>query len=164
MYQDPALRERFKSDTEEAAYFDNFYVDFFVECCRYGHVEEVVVCENNNDHLTGNVYCRFRYEEEAARACDAFNGRWYAGRPVYCELSPVTEFSEACCRQHEMKECKRGRFCNFMHAKVPPRKVLRELRAAQRKKSVMEREKQTRSKRAKKESRDYTDSESEERF
>ena len=30
------------------------------------------------------------------------------GRPLYAELSPVTDFKEACCRQNEMGECTRG--------------------------------------------------------
>lgn len=100
----------------------------------------MVVCENNNDHLTGNVYCRFRYEDDASKAMEAFNRRWYDNRPVYCELSPVTEFSEACCRQHESKECKRGRFCNFMHARSPPRELFKRLKMAQKKKQKMGKE------------------------
>lgn len=145
----------------------------------------MVVCENNNDHLTGNVYCRFRYEEDASKARDDFNNRWYNQRPVYCELSPVTEFSEACCRQHESKECKRGGFCNFMHAKRPPRKLLKDLKVAQRKKGSsakqqeeshrdkerevkakhedknLEDDEPKREKPSKRHSRDYTDSEEE---
>jgi hypothetical protein len=30
-------------------HFDAFYEDFFCEMCKYGEVEEVVVCDNNND-------------------------------------------------------------------------------------------------------------------
>jgi hypothetical protein len=37
------------------------------------------------------------------------------GRPMVAELSPVTDFREACCRQYENSECTRGGFCNFMH-------------------------------------------------
>lgn len=37
-----------------------------------------------------------------------------AGRPLFAELSPVTDFREACCRQNDMGECNRGGFCNFM--------------------------------------------------
>jgi hypothetical protein len=36
------------------------------------------------------------------------------GRPIWAELSPVTDFGEACCRQYETTECVRGGFCNFM--------------------------------------------------
>lgn len=54
------------------------------------------------------------------------------GRPLYAELSPVTDFKEACCRQHEIAECNRGGFCNFMHLKHPRRALRRELFEAQR--------------------------------
>lgn len=77
--------------------------------------------------LIGNVYCRFKYEEDAQRACDSFNSRWYGGRPVYAELSPVTDFREACCRQHDTKECGRGGFCNFIHSKKPSPELLNDL-------------------------------------
>lgn len=30
-------------------HFDAFYEDFWCEMCKYGEIEEVVVCENNND-------------------------------------------------------------------------------------------------------------------
>ena len=42
-------------------------------------------------------------------------GRFYAGRPIMCEFSPVTDFREATCRQYEENTCTRGGYCNFMH-------------------------------------------------
>ena len=30
------------------------------------------------------------------------NNRWFNGQPIHAELSPVTDFREACCRQYEM--------------------------------------------------------------
>lgn len=45
---------------------------------------------------------QFRKEEDADKAVRDLNNRWFAGRPVYAELSPVTDFREACCRQYEM--------------------------------------------------------------
>ena len=47
----------------------------------------------------GNVYIKFRREEDAEKAVKELNNRWYGGRPVYAELSPVTDFREACCRE-----------------------------------------------------------------
>jgi len=90
------------------------------------------VCDNVGDHLVGNVYCQYRYEENAGEAVDELNKRFYAGRPLYAELSPVTDFREACCRQYEMGECTRGGFCNFMHLKLAGRSLKRELFEAQR--------------------------------
>ena len=66
---------------------------------KYGEVEEMNVCDNLGDHLVGNVYIKFRREEDADRAVKDLNNRWFGGRPIYAELSPVTDFREACCRQ-----------------------------------------------------------------
>ncbi|CAE6360446.1 unnamed protein product [Rhizoctonia solani] len=54
------------------------------------------------------------------------------GRPLYAELSPVTDFREACCRQNENGECNRGGFCNFMHLRLASKKLVSELKAGQR--------------------------------
>ena len=67
--------------------------------CRYGEIEEMNVCDNLGDHLVGNVYIKFRTEEDAAKAVADLNNRWFGGRPIYAELSPVTDFREACCRE-----------------------------------------------------------------
>ena len=39
----------------------------------------------------------------------SLNNRWYNGLPIHAELSPVTDFREACCRQYEMG-------CGYVHA------------------------------------------------
>ena len=81
-------------------HYDNFFEDVFVEAeDKYGEVEEMNVCDNLGDHLVGNVYIKFRREEDAARAVADLNNRWFGGRPIYAELSPVTDFREACCRK-----------------------------------------------------------------
>uniref|UniRef100_A0A182XWC0 Uncharacterized protein n=1 Tax=Anopheles stephensi TaxID=30069 RepID=A0A182XWC0_ANOST len=91
------------SDEEMQEHYDNFFEDVFVECeDKYGEIEEMNVCDNLGDHLVGNVYIKFRREEDAERAAKDLNNRWFGGRPVYSELSPVTDFREACCRQYEM--------------------------------------------------------------
>merc|ERR1711928_181343 len=106
------------SDEEAQEHFDNFFEDVFAECeDKYGEIEEMNVCDNLGDHLVGNVYIKFRKEEDAEKAVNDLNNRWFAGRPVYAELSPVTDFRGACCRDYEMGECTRGGFCNFMHLK-----------------------------------------------
>jgi len=111
-------------------HFDAFYEDVWCELCKVagGELEELVVCDNNNDHLIGNVYARFKYEDSAQKACDVLNSRWYAGRPVYCELSPVTDFREACCRLNSGDQgCVRGGFCNFIHRKEVSEELGKEL-------------------------------------
>ncbi len=75
----------------------------------------------------GNTYVKFRYEEDSERAETELNNRWFNGKPIYAELSPVTDFHEACCRQYQMGECPRGGFCNFMHLKPISNSLRRKL-------------------------------------
>lgn len=99
-------------------HFDDIFDELFVEMeAKYGEIEEMNICDNLSEHLAGNTYVKFRYEEDAEKACQDLNNRWFNGRPIYAELSPVTDFHEACCRQYQMGECPRGGFCNFMHLK-----------------------------------------------
>ncbi|KAJ5767694.1 Splicing factor U2AF 23 kDa subunit [Penicillium manginii] len=167
MYQNPAYDPKSKMNPSQLQnHFDAFYEDVWCEMCKYGELEELVICDNNNDRksffcprpspqikptpasasasssarsqlinsnsntsdLIGNVYARFKYEEDAQVACDTLNSRWYAARPIYCELSPVTDFREACCRLNSGEGCVRGGFCNFIHRKDPGPELDRELR------------------------------------
>jgi len=116
------------TDEEMQEHYDNFFEDVFVECeDKYGQVEEMNVCDNLGDHLVGNVYVKFKKEEDADKAVNDLNNRWFGGRPIYAELTPVTDFREACCRQYETGECTRSGFCNFMHLKPISRKLRHEL-------------------------------------
>jgi len=116
------------TDEEMQDHYDNFFEDVFVECeDKYGPVEEMNVCDNLGDHLVGNVYVKFQKEEDADKACKDLNNRWFGGRPIHAELTPVTDFREACCRQYETGECTRSGFCNFMHLKPISRRLRHEL-------------------------------------
>ncbi|XP_033757802.1 splicing factor U2AF 35 kDa subunit-like protein isoform X2 [Pecten maximus] len=115
-------------------HYDEFFEEVYVEMEKYGEIEEMNVCDNLGDHLVGNVYVKYRYEEDAEKSMNDLNNRWFNGRPVHSELSPVTDFREACCRQYEMGECTRGGFCNFMHLKPISRELRRELYGRSRKK------------------------------
>ena len=85
IYQNPAHDTNCNMSEEQIqAHFDDFYEDFFTELCKYGEVEEMHVCDNVGDHLIGNVYARFRYEEDAQKAVDNLNQRFYAGRSTFC--------------------------------------------------------------------------------
>lgn len=93
----------------------DFYEDVFEELDKYGEIENLNICDNLADHMVGNVYVKFRDEDAAARAYQGLNGRFYAGRQIMVEFSPVTDFREATCRQYEENTCGRGGYCNFMH-------------------------------------------------
>merc|ERR1712025_343895 len=123
------------SDVEAQEHYDEFFEEIFAELeDKFGEIEEMNVCDNLGDHLVGNVYIKFRYEEDAEKAVSELNNRWFNARPIHAELSPVTDFREACCRQYEMGECTRGGFCNFMHLKPISRELRRQLYGRSRKK------------------------------
>ena len=85
------------------------------------------MCDNLADHLVGNVYVKFKEEEAADKALKALSGRYYSGRPIVCEFSPVTDFRESTCRQYEENTCNRGGYCNFMHLKPISRDLRKRL-------------------------------------
>jgi splicing factor U2AF 35 kDa subunit len=50
MYQNPAYDPNNKMTPAQLQHhFDAFYEDFWCEMCKFGELEEVVVCDNNND-------------------------------------------------------------------------------------------------------------------
>jgi splicing factor U2AF subunit len=102
-------------------HFDDTFEELFVELeKKYGEIEEMNICDNLSEHLAGkisflslyvdihlflilgNCYVKFRFEEDSEKAVTDLNNRWFDGRAVYAELSPVTDFHEACCRQYQM--------------------------------------------------------------
>ncbi|VAH10550.1 unnamed protein product [Triticum turgidum subsp. durum] len=88
-------------------HFEDFYEDIYEELSKFGEVETLNVCDNLADHMIGNVYVQFREEEQAVAAHNALQGRFYSGRPIIVEYSPVTDFREATCRQFEENSCNR---------------------------------------------------------
>lgn len=59
---------------------------------QYGDVEEMNVCDNLGDHLVGNVYIKFRFEEDAEKAVTDLNNRWYNGKE--CPYLPLVVSSK----------------------------------------------------------------------
>ncbi|XP_027175642.1 splicing factor U2af small subunit B-like [Coffea eugenioides] len=108
-------------------HFEDFYEDLFEELSKYGEIQNLNICDNLADHMVGNVYVQFREEDHAAAALQNLSGRFYAGRPIIVDFSPVTDFREATCRQYEENVCNRGGYCNFMHLKKISRELRRQL-------------------------------------
>lgn len=104
---------------ERQDHFDDFYEDVYREMSKHGKVECMHVCANEAEHMNGNMYVKFCDEEDAAEALKTMQAQTYEGRMLMPEFSPVTDFREATCRQHEEGGCKRGGFCNFMHLYKP---------------------------------------------
>ncbi|KAM7253265.1 hypothetical protein ACFE04_025883 [Oxalis oulophora] len=108
-------------------HFEDFYEDIFEELNKFGEIESLNVCDNLADHMIGNVYAQFKEEDHAAAALAALQGRFYSGRPIIADFSPVTDFREATCRQYEENNCNRGGYCNFMHVKQIGRELRKKL-------------------------------------
>lgn len=108
-------------------HFEDFFEDIFEELSKLGEIENLNICDNLADHMVGNVYVQFREEEQAAAALKAMQGRFYSGRPIIVDFSPVTDFREATCRQFEENNCNRGGYCNFMHVKKINKDLRRKL-------------------------------------
>ncbi|CAK0785538.1 hypothetical protein CVIRNUC_008748 [Coccomyxa viridis] len=123
LYQNPALNAPPGPDglpmpvdaRKSQEHFEDFYEDIFEEVDKFGEVEHLNICDNLADHMVGNVYIKFLDEDAAAAAVQGLTGRFYNGRPILVEFSPVTDFREATCRQYEENTCTRGGYCNFMH-------------------------------------------------
>jgi len=99
----------------------------FMEFSKFGRIEEMHVVDNLGDHMIGHLYVKFMDEEQASDALQVMNGRYYDGRPMIVEFSPVTDFREARCRDYDEEVCARGGFCNFLHVKVVPMPLIRSL-------------------------------------
>ncbi|XP_077254165.1 splicing factor U2af small subunit B-like [Tasmannia lanceolata] len=108
-------------------HFEDFYEDIYEELHKFGQIESLNICDNLADHMVGNVYVQFKEEDQAAAALQSLQGRFYLGRPIIADFSPVTDFREATCRQFEENSCNRGGYCNFMHVKQIGRELRRKL-------------------------------------
>ncbi|KAF6174223.1 hypothetical protein GIB67_033755 [Kingdonia uniflora] len=108
-------------------HFEDFFEDLFEELDKHGEIESLNICDNLADHMVGNVYVQFKEEEQAASALRSLQGRFYSGKPILADFSPVTDFREATCRQFEENSCNRGGYCNFMHVKQIGRELKKKL-------------------------------------
>ena len=56
LYQNPAYDPKNKMNPQQMQmHFDAFYEDIWCELCQYGLVEELVVCDNNNDRKSQHL-------------------------------------------------------------------------------------------------------------
>lgn len=103
------------SEEELQETFLDFYQDVLPELKSVGKVVQFKVSCNYEQHLRGNVYIQFDTEEQCMEAIIRFNGRWYAGRQLHCEMCPVTRWKNAICGLYDRQKCPKGKHCNFLH-------------------------------------------------
>ena len=129
MYQNPFWECTGIPDQEKLqAEFDAFYCDVFLEVVKVGEVKHMVVVENTGEHLTGHVYIMFGDEDVAAEVLQKMQGRFFKGRPLVVEFSPVRDFMDSRCKRFDDQECNRAGSCNFMHIMEPSPALLDYLR------------------------------------
>lgn len=112
-YDIDACLEHSEEELQES--FIEFYHDVLPEFKSVGKVLQFKVSCNYEPHLRGNVYIQFDTEEQCKEAFIKFNGRWYAGRQLHCELCPVTRWKNAICGLFDRQKCPKGKHCNFLH-------------------------------------------------
>ncbi|XP_034417456.1 U2 small nuclear ribonucleoprotein auxiliary factor 35 kDa subunit-related protein 2 [Cyclopterus lumpus] len=103
------------SEEELQDSFLEFYDDVLPELKSVGKVVQFKVSCNYEPHLRGNVYIQFDTEEQCKDAIIKFNGRFYAGRQLQCEMCPVTRWKNAICGLFDRQRCPKGKHCNFLH-------------------------------------------------
>lgn len=107
------------------AHLEAFYEEVVLVLAEYGEIEEVVVVDNTIDYMLGNVYVRYRHENSACGALVGLTGRYYFGKLISAEYSPVADFREARCRAHHETRCSRVGACRFLHIKHVPKSIKR---------------------------------------
>uniref|UniRef100_A0A7S1AMU5 Uncharacterized protein n=1 Tax=Noctiluca scintillans TaxID=2966 RepID=A0A7S1AMU5_NOCSC len=107
------------------AHLEQFYEEVFLELANYGEIEDLVVVDNVSEHMIGNAYVKYYHDDAAERALRGLPSRFYGGRLIQAEYTPVTDFREARCRAFHETRCSRGGYCNFMHIKHVPKAVKR---------------------------------------
>ncbi|XP_049573301.1 U2 small nuclear ribonucleoprotein auxiliary factor 35 kDa subunit-related protein 2 [Syngnathus scovelli] len=112
-YDGDASLEHSEEDLHES--FVEFYHDVLPEFRTIGKVVQFKVSCNYEPHLRGNVYVQFDTEEQCREAYIKFNGRWYAGKQLHCDICPVTRWKNAICGLFDRKKCPKGKHCNFLH-------------------------------------------------
>lgn len=73
--------------------------------------------------MSGNAYVKYYREEDAIKAFEAVNGKYYCGRFIKAEFSPCTEFREARCRAFTEGRCPRGQYLNLLSSIILGKKI-----------------------------------------
>lgn len=108
-------------------HLEHFYKEVWRTFMEFGRIAELRVVNNLGDHLLGNVYIRFEDPQVAARIVRELRGKKLNQIIVLPELSPVTNFAEACCKEDLEGRCQRGEQCNYLHIMKVSRKLLEKL-------------------------------------
>lgn len=112
---------------------ERFYKEVWRTFMEYGRIAELRVVSNQGDHLLGNVYIRFEEPAAATKVVKELREKKvkFNGIIVLPELSPVTSFADACCKEDLEGSCARGSHCNYLHIMKVSRKLVEKLQKEQ---------------------------------
>ncbi|KAG5487992.1 hypothetical protein GH5_08198 [Leishmania sp. Ghana 2012 LV757] len=112
-------------------HFEHFYKEVWRTFMEFGRIAELRVVSNLGDHLLGNTYIRFEDPQVATRIVKELRGKKLNDIIVLPELSPVTNFAEACCKEDLENRCQRAEQCNYLHILKVSRRLLEKLEKEQ---------------------------------
>lgn len=109
-------------------HFHNFYKGIWRTFMKFGRIAELRVVSNLCEHLVGNVYVKFVDPATALFVCEHLRHRKYQEILLLPEMCPITDFSEACCKEdRDSAGCERKLQCNFLHLMKVSREVMEKL-------------------------------------
>ncbi|KAG8347118.1 U2 splicing auxiliary factor [Trypanosoma vivax] len=112
-------------------HFEHFYKETWRTFMELGRIAELRVVSNLGDHLLGNVYIRFEESSDAARIVRELKAKKLNEIILLPEISPVTNFADACCKEDLEGKCERGTQCNYLHIMKVSRKLMDKLEKEQ---------------------------------
>lgn len=112
-------------------HFEHFYKETWRTFMELGRIAELRVVSNLGDHLLGNVYIRFEETADACRIVRDLKAKKLNEVILLPELSPVTNFADACCKEDLEGKCGRGAQCNYLHIIKVSRKLMERLEKEQ---------------------------------
>ncbi|KAH9599096.1 zinc finger protein [Trypanosoma melophagium] len=112
-------------------HFEHFYKKIWRTFMELGKIAELRVVSNLGDHLLGNVYIRFEDPADAANIVRELKAKKLNEIIILPELSPVTNFTDACCKEDLEGKCGRGPQCNYLHIIKVSRKLMDKLEKEQ---------------------------------
>jgi splicing factor U2AF subunit len=114
-------------------HFEHFYKDTWRTFMEFGKIAELRVVGNVCDHLLGNVYIKFEDPVNAGTVVQQLKTKRLNEIILLPELSPVTDFSDACCKEDIEGKCNRGLQCNFLHILKVSKSLMEKLEKDQKK-------------------------------
>jgi splicing factor U2AF subunit len=114
------------SERQRQFLIDAFFLDAFLMLRQFGILDDMVLCGNRADHLSGNLVAMYKEAGSAVAAALALNNRFYAGRQIAVTLAPILRLSNAICRGAAEGQCQLGAHCIFVHPLAPSKHVMSE--------------------------------------